>query len=125
MSTKRKGNGNGRPAPAPIVRSLGDRDIGDDDNILESQAANSEFVALVRNRTRNEGPKGSRAGRSWWRCSSARWRMRVLCEICNGLACSLGKLVHLGIGVAPIERLPAERPVEWTRLKVEGAAEAV
>jgi len=62
----------------------------------------AEFAALVRKHDAERGAKGF----TCWRqlvamlfCQMA--HADSLREICNGLACSLGKLVHLGIGVAP------------------------
>jgi len=46
-------------------------------------------------------PKGSIAGPNSWPCYSASWAYDSLREICNGLSCCLGKLVHLGIAKAP------------------------
>ena len=62
----------------------------------------AEFAALVRKHDAERGAKGFTC---WAQlvamlfCQMA--RADSLREICNGLACSLGKLVHLGIGVAP------------------------
>jgi Domain of unknown function (DUF4372)/Transposase DDE domain len=61
-----------------------------------------EFAALVRKHAAERGAKGFTC---WTQlvamlfCQMA--HADSLREICNGLACSLGKLVHLGIGVAP------------------------
>ena len=61
-----------------------------------------EFAALVRKHDAERGAKGFTC---WTQlvamlfCQMA--HADSLREICNGLACSLGKLVHLGIGVAP------------------------
>jgi hypothetical protein len=62
----------------------------------------AEFAALVRKHDAERGAKGFTC---WTQlvamlfCQMA--HADSLREICNGLACSLGKLVHLGIGVAP------------------------
>jgi hypothetical protein len=62
----------------------------------------AEFAALVRKHDAERGAKGFTC---WAQlvamlfCQMA--HADSLREICNGLACSLGKLVHLGIGVAP------------------------
>ena len=62
----------------------------------------AEFAALVRKHDAERGAKGFTC---WAQlvamlfCQMA--RADSLREICNGLACSLGKLIHLGIGVAP------------------------
>src|SRR5271154_3631491 len=61
----------------------------------------AEFAALVRKHDAERGAKGFTC---WTQlvamlfCQMA--HADSLREICNGLACSLGKLVHLGIGVA-------------------------
>lgn len=61
-----------------------------------------EFAALVR---KHEAERGAKGFTCWTQlvamlfCQMA--HADSLREICNGLACSLGKLVHLGIGVAP------------------------
>jgi hypothetical protein len=62
----------------------------------------AEFAALVRKHDAERGAKGFTC---WAQlvamlfCQMA--HADSLREICNGLACSLGKLVHLGIGAAP------------------------
>src|SRR5271154_2633241 len=62
----------------------------------------AEFAALVRKHDAERGAKGFTC---WTQlvamlfCQMA--HADSLREICNGLACCLGKLVHLGIGVAP------------------------
>ena len=61
-----------------------------------------EFAALVRKHSAERAAKGF----SCWTQLVAMLFCQLahadsLREICNGLACSLGKLVHLGIGVAP------------------------
>ena len=62
----------------------------------------AEFAALVRKHDAERGAKGFTC---WAQlvamlfCQMA--HADSLREICNGLACSLGKLIHLGIGVAP------------------------
>jgi len=62
----------------------------------------AEFAALVR---KHEAERGAKGFTCWTQlvamlfCQMA--HADSLREICNGLACSLGKLVHLGIGVAP------------------------
>jgi hypothetical protein len=63
---------------------------------------NIEFAALVKKHSAERGAKG-------FSCRTQLVAMLFcqlahadsLREICNGLACCLGKLVHLGIGVAP------------------------
>src|ERR1700730_3669087 len=61
-----------------------------------------EFDGLVRE---HEADKGAKGFAPWTQlvamlfCQLA--RADSLREICNGLACSQGKLTHLGIGVAP------------------------
>src|ERR1700683_2651761 len=71
-------------------------------NQLLQHFPRAEFAALVRKHDAERGAKGF----SCWAqlvamlfCQMA--HAESLREICNGLACSLGKLVHLGIGVAP------------------------
>jgi hypothetical protein len=62
----------------------------------------AEFAALVR---KHDAERGAEGFTCWAQlvamlfCQMA--HADSLREICNGLACSLGKLVHLGIGVAP------------------------
>jgi hypothetical protein len=71
-------------------------------NQLLQHFPRSEFAALVRKHDAERGAKGFTC---WAQlvamlfCQMA--HADSLREICNGLACSLGKLVHLGIGVAP------------------------
>jgi hypothetical protein len=71
-------------------------------NQLLQQFPRAEFAALVRKHDAERGAKGFTC---WAQlvamlfCQMA--HADSLREICNGLACSLGKLVHLGIGVAP------------------------
>jgi hypothetical protein len=71
-------------------------------NQLLQHFPRAEFAALVRNHDAERGAKGFTC---WGQlvamlfCQMA--HADSLREICNGLACSLGKLVHLGIGVAP------------------------
>src|SRR6202142_1956984 len=49
---------------------------------------------------RNGAPRALAAGPSWSRCCQLA-HADSLREICNGLGCCLGKLVHLGIAKAP------------------------
>jgi hypothetical protein len=71
-------------------------------NQLLQHFPRAEFAALVRKHNAERGAKGFTC---WAQlvamlfCQMA--HADSLREICNGLACSLGKLVHLGIGVAP------------------------
>src|SRR5271170_5623582 len=71
-------------------------------NQLLQHFPRAEFAALVRKHDAERGAKGFTC---WTQlvamlfCQMA--HADSLREICNGLACSLGKLVHLGIGVAP------------------------
>jgi hypothetical protein len=71
-------------------------------NQLLQHFPRAEFAALVRKHNAERGAKGFTC---WTQlvamlfCQMA--HADSLREICNGLACSLGKLVHLGIGVAP------------------------
>jgi len=71
-------------------------------NQLLQHFPRAEFAALVRKHDAERGAKGFTC---WAQlvamlfCQMA--RADSLREICNGLACSLGKLIHLGIGVAP------------------------
>jgi hypothetical protein len=71
-------------------------------NQLLQHFPRAEFEALVRKHDAERGAKGFTC---WAQlvamlfCQMA--HADSLREICNGLACSLGKLVHLGIGVAP------------------------
>ena len=71
-------------------------------NQLLQHFPRAEFAALVRKHDAERGAKGFTC---WAQlvamlfCQMA--HAESLREICNGLACSLGKLVHLGIGVAP------------------------
>jgi hypothetical protein len=71
-------------------------------NQLLQHFPRTEFAALVRKHDAERGAKGFTC---WAQlvamlfCQMA--HADSLREICNGLACSLGKLVHLGIGVAP------------------------
>jgi hypothetical protein len=71
-------------------------------NQLLQHFPRAEFAALVRKHDAERGAKGFTC---WGQlvamlfCQMA--HADSLREICNGLACSLGKLVHLGIGVAP------------------------
>jgi hypothetical protein len=71
-------------------------------NQLLQHFSRAEFAALVRKHDAERGAKGFTC---WAQlvamlfCQMA--HADSLREICNGLACSLGKLVHLGIGVAP------------------------
>jgi len=71
-------------------------------NQLLQHFPRAEFAALVRKHDAERGAKGFTC---WAQlvamlfCQMA--HADSLREICNGLACSLGKLVHLGIGVAP------------------------
>jgi len=71
-------------------------------NQLLQHFPRAEFAALVRKHNAERGAKGFTC---WTQlvamlfCQMA--HAESLREICNGLACSLGKLVHLGIGVAP------------------------
>jgi len=71
-------------------------------NQLLQHFPRAEFAALVRKHDAERGAKGFTC---WAQlvamlfCQMA--HADPLREICNGLACSLGKLVHLGIGVAP------------------------
>lgn len=71
-------------------------------NQLLQHFPRGEFAALVRKHDAERGAKGFTC---WAQlvamlfCQMA--HADSLREICNGLACSLGKLVHLGIGVAP------------------------
>ena len=61
-----------------------------------------EFGALVR---KHEADKGAKGFSTWTQCVAMLFcqlaRADSLREICNGLACSQGKLVHLGIAQAP------------------------
>jgi Domain of unknown function (DUF4372)/Transposase DDE domain len=61
-----------------------------------------EFGALVRKHAADKGAKGFS---SWTQCVAMLFcqlaRADSLREICNGLACSQGKLIHLGIAQAP------------------------
>jgi Domain of unknown function (DUF4372) len=61
-----------------------------------------EFGALVR---KHEADKGAKGFSSWTQCVAMLFcqlaRADSLREICNGLACSQGKLIHLGIAQAP------------------------
>jgi Domain of unknown function (DUF4372)/Transposase DDE domain len=61
-----------------------------------------EFGALVR---KHEADKGAKGFSTWTQCVAMLFcqlaRADSLREICNGLACSHGKLVHLGIAQAP------------------------
>jgi Transposase DDE domain/Domain of unknown function (DUF4372) len=71
-------------------------------NQLLQHFPNIEFAALVKKHSAERGAKG-------FSCRTQLVAMLFcqlahadsLREICNGLACCLGKLVHLGIGVAP------------------------
>jgi hypothetical protein len=71
-------------------------------NQLLQHFPRAEFAALVRKHNAERGAKGFTC---WAQlvamlfCQMA--HADSLREICNGLACSVGKLVHLGIGVAP------------------------
>ena len=71
-------------------------------NQLLQHFPRAEFAALVRKHDAERGAKGFTC---WAQlvamlfCQMA--HADSLREICNGLACSLGKLIHLGIGVAP------------------------
>jgi hypothetical protein len=71
-------------------------------NQLLQHFPRAEFAALVRKHDAERGAKGFTC---WTQlvamlfCQMA--HADSLREICNGLACSLGKLVHLGIDVAP------------------------
>jgi Transposase DDE domain/Domain of unknown function (DUF4372) len=71
-------------------------------NQLLQHFPRGEFAALVR---RHDAERGAKGFTCWAQlvamlfCQMA--HADSLREICNGLACSLGKLVHLGIGVAP------------------------
>jgi hypothetical protein len=71
-------------------------------NQLLQHFPRAEFAALVRKHDAERGAKGFTC---WTQlvamlfCQMA--HADSLREICNGLACSLGKLVHLGISVAP------------------------
>jgi hypothetical protein len=71
-------------------------------NQLLQHFPRAEFATLVRKHDAERGAKGFTC---WAQlvamlfCQMA--HADSLREICNGLACSLGKLVHLGIGVAP------------------------
>jgi hypothetical protein len=71
-------------------------------NQLLQHFPRAEFAAVVRKHDAERGAKGFTC---WAQlvamlfCQMA--HADSLREICNGLACSLGKLVHLGIGVAP------------------------
>jgi Domain of unknown function (DUF4372)/Transposase DDE domain len=71
-------------------------------NQLLQHFPRAEFAELVRKHDAERGAKGFTC---WAQlvamlfCQMA--HADSLREICNGLACSLGKLVHLGIGVAP------------------------
>jgi len=71
-------------------------------NQLLQHFPRAEFAALVRKHDAERDAKGFTC---WAQlvamlfCQMA--HADSLREICNGLACSLGKLVHLGIGVAP------------------------
>jgi hypothetical protein len=71
-------------------------------NQLLQHFPRAEFAALVR---KHEAERGAKGFTCWAQlvamlfCQMA--HADSLREICNGLACSLGKLVHLGIGVAP------------------------
>ena len=71
-------------------------------NQLLQHFPRTEFATLVRKHDAERGAKGFTC---WAQlvamlfCQMA--HADSLREICNGLACSLGKLVHLGIGVAP------------------------
>lgn len=71
-------------------------------NQLLQHFPRAEFARLVRKHDAERGAKGFTC---WAQlvamlfCQMA--HADSLREICNGLACSLGKLVHLGIGVAP------------------------
>jgi hypothetical protein len=61
-----------------------------------------EFAALVKKHKAERGAKGFSCRTqlvAMLFCQLA--RADSLREICNGLACCLGKLVHLGIGKAP------------------------
>src|ERR1700675_148258 len=69
---------------------------------LLREAPREDFVGLVQKHRAERFAKGF----SCWTqlvamLFSQLARADSLREICNGLACSLGKLVHLGIGVAP------------------------
>jgi Domain of unknown function (DUF4372)/Transposase DDE domain len=61
-----------------------------------------EFGALVR---KHEADKGAKGFSTWTQCVAMLFcqlaRADSLREICNGLACSQGKLLHLGIAQAP------------------------
>ena len=72
-------------------------------NQLLQHFPRTEFAALVRKHSAERGAKGF----SCWTqfvamlfCQLS--RTDSLREICNGLSCCLGKLVHLGIGRAPV-----------------------
>jgi hypothetical protein len=71
-------------------------------NQLLQHFPRGEFAALVR---RHDAERGAKGFTCWAQlvamlfCQMA--HADSLREICNGLACSLGKLVHLGIGAAP------------------------
>jgi hypothetical protein len=72
-------------------------------NQLLQHFPRAEFAALVRKHDAERGAKGFTC---WAQlvamlfCQMA--HADSLREICNGLACSLGKLVHLGIGVVDL-----------------------
>jgi len=73
-------------------------------NQLLQHFPNLEFAGLVKKHDAERAAKGfsCRAQLVWMLfCQLA--HADSPCEICNGLACCLGKLVHLGIGVAPNE----------------------
>jgi Domain of unknown function (DUF4372)/Transposase DDE domain len=61
-----------------------------------------EFGALVR---KHEADKGAKGFSTWTQCVAMLFcqlaRADSLREICNGLGCSQGKLIHLGISRAP------------------------
>ncbi len=61
-----------------------------------------EFGALVR---KHEADKGAKGFSTWTQCVAMLFcqlaRADSLREICNGLGCSQGKLIHLGINQAP------------------------
>jgi len=87
----------------------GGQDDGTGDEPLQSTApafsARSEFAALVRKHGAERGAKGFTCGTqlaAMLFCQLA--HTDSLREICNGLSCCLGKLVHLGIGKAPNNR---------------------
>lgn len=71
-------------------------------NQLLQHLPNLEFAALVRKHSAERAAKGFSCRTqlvAMLFCQLA--RADSLREICNGLACCVGKLVHLGIGVAP------------------------